>query len=190
MKLLNQLPAVSQRLMLVFIAISTLLAGCASNKPQIEVNEEQNFAAIQTFHVQGPLNTVNPTIENHLASSITSILIKKGLTPADKKVADMEVGFFPATARKENGKSVSFGLGTGVFGRHSGISLGSIFSVPVGDQVSQYQTLQIDMVKDGTFVYSAVGSAELDANDSITIQRELTNLVNELLAPYPNKADK
>ncbi|QJR82887.1 DUF4136 domain-containing protein [Alteromonas pelagimontana] len=177
--------------LLLFVAFLScgLVVGCASNKPQIEISDDHNFSAINTFYVRPPLNSVNATIENHMMSSITSILQSKGLQAASKENADVEVSFFPSTASKEDGKSVSFGLGTGVFGRSTGISLGSIFSVPVGEQVSQYQNLQIDIIEDGAFIYSAVGSAELDANDSITIQKELTSLVRELLQPYPAKVE-
>ena len=58
------------------------LAGCASNKPQIKMREETNFAALKTFYVQPPLNSVNPTLEQHMASTITSVLQGKGLTAA------------------------------------------------------------------------------------------------------------
>ena len=175
------------RFILVALIAALTLAGCASNKPQIKKVENFNFASVNTFFVKPPLNSVNPTIENHLAASITDTLTRKGLTPVSKEEADVEVGFFPSTALKENGKSVSIGLGTGVFGRSSGISLGSIFNIPVGEQVTQYQNLQIDIVENGNFIYSAAGSAELETHDSITIQTALTELVNELLEPYPQK---
>ena len=120
------------RLMLLLAVSFGILAGCASNKPQINMNDEQNFAAITTFYIQPPLNSHNETIENHLAGAISSVLMSRGLRPATKENADIEVGFFPSTALKEGGSSVNIGLGTGVFGRSSGISLGSIFSVPAG----------------------------------------------------------
>ena len=176
------------RLFLVSLIAAIALVGCASNKPQVKKRDEFNFASVNTFYVSPPLNSVNPTIENHLAASITDILTQKGLTSVSKEEADVEVGFFPSTAVKEDGKSVSIGLGTGVFGRSSGISLGSIFSIPVGDQVTQYQNLQIDIVKDGDFIYSAAGSAELETHDSITIQTALTDLVSALLEQYPAQA--
>ena len=162
-----------------------LLSGCASNKPQINMDEQQNFAAIKTFYVKSPLNSVNVTLENQLESAITSIMRGKGLSPVAQADADIEVAFLPTTARKQDGKSVSLGMGTGVFGRTTGISLGSIFSVPVGEQVSEYQNLQIDVIKNGSFIYSAAGSAELDASDNISVQRALSDLVRELLKPYP-----
>lgn len=172
------------------LALTTLLfviSGCASNKPEINISEEQNFADIDTFYVQPPVNVSNETIANHMQTSIGNILTSKGLRSTNQDEADVTVMFYPSTAKKEDGKSISFGLGTGTFGRSGGISLGSVFSVPVGEQVSQYQNLQIDVIKDGQFIYSAVGSTELDAKDSITIQKNLTELVTSLLAPYPAK---
>lgn len=163
-------------------------AGCASQKPQVEMLDDYNFSLLNTFYVRPPLNSVNQTIENHIASSINEILIQKGLSPVSREEADIEVAFFPSTALRDEGKSVSIGLGTGVFGRSGSISLGSIFNIPVGDQVTQYQNLQIDIVKNGEFIYSAAGSAELETHDSITIQNALTALVRELLEQYPSKA--
>ena len=177
------------RVVLVFL-FCAWLAGCASNKPQIKMREETNFATLKTFYVQPPLNSVNPTLEQHMASTITTVLQGKGLTAASEEDADIKVGFFPSSRVEEGGSSVSIGLGTGVFGRSGGISLGSIFSVPVGEQVTEYQNLQIEVVQDGEFIYSAAGSAELEASDSITVQQALTTLVETLLEPFPaNRAN-
>ena len=170
--------------MLVFL-FCALLVGCASNKPQIKMLEETNFAALKTFYVQPPLNSFNPTLEQHMASTITTVLQGKGLTVASEDEADIRVGFFPSNRVEEGGSSVSIGLGTGVVGRSGGISLGSIFSVPVGEQVTEYQNLQIEVVQDGEFIYSAAGSAELEANDSISVQQALSELVVTLLQPFP-----
>ena len=120
-----------------------------------------------------------------MASTITTVLQGKGLTVASEDEADIRVGFFPSNRVEEGGSSVSIGLGTGVFGRSGGISLGSIFSVPVGEQVTEYQNLQIEVVQDGEFIYSAAGSAELEANDSISVQQALSELVVTLLQPFP-----
>lgn len=175
--------------MLVFL-FCALLVGCASNKPQIKMLEETNFAALKTFYVQPPLNSFNPTLEQHMASTITTVLQGKGLTVASEDEADIRVGFFPSNRVEEGGSSVSIGLGTGVFGRSGGISLGSIFSVPVGEQVTEYQNLQIEVVQDGEFIYSAAGRAELESSDSITVQQALTELVEALLEPFPaNRAN-
>ncbi|MAQ01366.1 MAG: hypothetical protein CL586_04460 [Alteromonadaceae bacterium] len=175
--------------MLVFL-FCALLVGCASNKPQIKMLEETNFAALKTFYVQPPLNSFNPTLEQHMASTITTVLQGKGLTVASEDEADIRVGFFPSNRVEEGGSSVSIGLGTGVFGRSGGISLGSIFSVPVGEQVTEYQNLQIEVVQDGEFIYSAAGRAELESSDSITVQQALTELVETLLQPFPaNRAN-
>ncbi|MBU3022035.1 DUF4136 domain-containing protein [Aestuariibacter sp. A3R04] len=175
------------RKFLLLIALLIAIAGCASNKPEISISKEQNFAAIDTFYIQPPVNVSNKTIANHMMATINTILTHKGLRAASQGEADVTVVFYPSTAKKEEGKSISFGLGTGTFGRSGGISLGSVFSVPVGEQESQYQNLQIDVVKGGQFIYSAVGSTELDAKDSIAIQQNLTELVTALLAPYPAK---
>lgn len=99
----------------------------------------------------------------------------------------MTISFFPSTESKEGGTSLNIGLGTGSYGRSGGISIGGIFSIPVGEQVTQYQNLQIDMLQNTTVIYSAAGSAELEAADRITAQEALTKLVSELLEPYPVK---
>ncbi|QPG05536.1 DUF4136 domain-containing protein [Salinimonas marina] len=184
---LAKTPFHAARLLLFTFLSWGLLAGCSSNKPDVSVNEQTNFAGIDSFYVQPPLNSVNANLENHIVTAITSVLQSKGIVPADKNSADVRVGFFPATNRDSSGKSVSFGLGTSVFGSATGLSLGSIFSVPLGEQSTQYQTLQIDVVQNGEFVYSASGRTQLEAQDSIAVQRELTELVRKLLASYPAK---
>ena len=161
-----------------------LVVGCAS-KPQVSVDDSQNFSDIKTFYIQAPLNPINETLANHLSSSITERLITKGLTPASENDADVSVGYLPSTTTKEDGTTLNLGLGTGTFGRSGGISLGSIFSIPVGEQTSFQQGLQIDIVKDGKFIYSASGSVELESKDSISIQNKLDELVTSLLEQYP-----
>ena len=153
-------------LILVLLAVS-FLAGCASKGPQINIDESQNFAEINT--------------------AISRALIAKGLKPSPEEGADVLVGFLPSTASEENDTRLNLGLGTGVFGRSGGISLGSIFSVPIGERVTQYQNLQIDVVRGDTFIYSALGSVEVESTDSVTIQNKLGELVANLLEAFPAK---
>ncbi|MCW8093092.1 DUF4136 domain-containing protein [Alteromonas sp. ASW11-130] len=177
------------RLFVATVVVGGLTFGCASNTPHINMQEEHDFTTINTYYIQPPLNSSNATIERHVSSTIDTILRSKGLAAANQEEADIIVGFFPTSATKENDQSISFGLGTGVFGRSSAISLGSVFSVPVGEQVSLYQNLQIDIAQDGTYIYSAAGNAELEYKDSVSIQNKLTNLVHELLEAYPAKSE-
>ena len=165
-----------------------LLSGCAANKPDIKVDESQNFAAINTFYIQAPLNALNSTLQQHLEMVISNKLIAKGLTPASAEKADVSVSYLPSNTTQEDGSTFNLGLGTGSYGRSGGISIGSIFSIPVGEQVSIYQHLQIDIVKDGRFVYSASGHVELDSKDSISVQQKLDELVIQLLDRYPSRA--
>ena len=175
-------------LRILFIVITALLTvACASNKPQVNVDEQQNFADIETFFVKPPLNAVNQVLQNHLENKITQHLVLKGLTPATEDDADISVGYLPSTATKDDGTTLNLGLGTGSYGRSGGISLGSIFSIPVGEQVSFYQGLEIDIVKEGKFIYSASGSVELESKDSISVQAKLDELVEQLLEQYPTK---
>ena len=65
--------------------------GCrSSSKPQVNMDETQNFADIKTFYIQ-PLNPINATLANHLSSAITQRLIEKGLTPSSEEDADIAV---------------------------------------------------------------------------------------------------
>ena len=57
----------------------------------------------------------------------------------------------------------------------------------MGEQTTLQQGLQIDMVKDGKFIYSASGAVELESKDSISIQNKLDELVVKLLEQYPAK---
>lgn len=169
------------------IMTTLFLSACASNKPQINVDEEQNFTQINTFYVQAPATQINDTLKAHLETTISEVLRAKGLTSEPEENADVIVGYLPSTSSKEDGTTLSLGLGTGSYGRSGGISLGSIFNIPVGEQVSLHQTLQIDVVRNGQFIYSASGSVELEKKDSISVQQKLDELVNTLLAQYPSK---
>ena len=178
------------QLFFCLIAFGILLSGCASNGPSISVDETQDFQSINSFYVQPPLNSVNPTLENSIAETIAKVMTAKGLTEASQDEADVFIGFFPFVESKDEGTRLNIGLGSGTFGRSGGISIGSVFSIPVGEQFTEYQNLQIDITKKNTFVYSASGSTEIKANDAITVQRALKQLVESLLDNYPNTTDK
>ena len=181
-----------RKIQLIFclIAFGSLLTSCASNAPSISVDETQDFQSIDSFHVKPPLNSVNPTLENGIAETIAKVMTAKGLTEVSQDEADVLIGFFPFVESKDDGTRLNIGLGSGTFGRSGGISIGSVFSIPVGEQFTEYQNLQIDVTKENTFVYSASGSTEIKANDAITVQRALNELVKSLLDNYPNTKDK
>ncbi len=178
------------QLLFCLIAFGGLLTGCASNAPSISLNETQDFQSIDSFHVKPPLNSVNSTLENSIAETIANVMTEKGLTEVSKDEAGVFIGFFPFVESKDDGTRLNIGLGSGTFGRSGGISIGSVFSIPVGEQFTEYQNLQIDITKENTFVYSASGSTEIKSNDAITVQRALNELVESLLANYPTNKDK
>lgn len=178
------------QLFFCLIAFGGLLAGCASNAPSISVDETQDFQSINSFYVKPALNSVNPTLENSIAQTIANVMTAKGLTEVSQDEADVFIGFFPFVESKDGGSRLNIGLGSGTFGRSGGISIGSVFSIPVGEQFTEYQNLQIDVTKENTFVYSASGSTKIEANDAITVQRALDELVESLLDNYPNTKDK
>lgn len=171
---------------LSFIA-AFFLTACTTTKPQVSVDDNQNFSEIRTFYIAPPATQVNETLKAHVESTISDTLQAKGLTYAAEDVADVTVGYLPSTSSKDDGTTLSLGLGTGSYGRSGGISLGSIFNIPVGEQVSLHQTLQIDIVKDGQFIYSASGSIKLESKDSLSVQQKLDELISSLLAQYPSK---
>ena len=72
------------------ILFCVALAGCASNKPEINISESHNFAALNTFYVTPPLNAINEVIENQVANAITRTLQSKGLTPSSEEDADID----------------------------------------------------------------------------------------------------
>ena len=178
------------QLLFCLIAFGGLLTGCASNAPSISLDETQDFQSINSFYVKPPLNSVNPTLESSIAETIAKVMTAKGLTEVSQDDADVFIGFFPFVESKDNGTRLNIGLGSGIFGRSGGISIGSVFSIPVGEQFTEYQNLQIDVTKENTFVYTASGSTEIKASDAITVQRALNELVESLLDNYPNTKDK
>ncbi|MBU2979615.1 DUF4136 domain-containing protein [Alteromonas sp. C1M14] len=173
------------RCILLSLLTLFIISGCASRNPQVAIDQNQDFSQLHTFYVRPPLNSVNPQIESQLITAITGILEQKGYSSVSQDSADMQVGFQPSTSSQENGTRLNLGLGTGLFGRSGGISLGSIFSIPVGEQVTDYQALQIDVVTGNTFIYSAAGSAKLSSRDAITVQNKLNELIDQLLEDFP-----
>ena len=95
---------------LLLTACMVVVAACSSSKPQVNMDETQNFADIKTFYIQPPPNPINATLANHLSSAITQRLIEKGLTPSSEEDADIAVGYLPSTTTKEDGTTLNLGL--------------------------------------------------------------------------------
>jgi hypothetical protein len=178
-----------QRIFCFFI-LCLGLSGCAASGPTVSLDKSQDFKEIDSFFVKSPLNSVNPTLENSIAQDITSALSEKGLSSTTENLADVVVSFFPYTETKEGGAQLNIGLGTGTFGRSGAIMLGGVLSVPVGEQFSDYQNLQIEVINKSTVIYSASGSIEIESNDVIALQQALNQLVLSLLDSYPSIKDK
>jgi len=49
---------------LLLTACMVVVAACSSSKPQVNMDETQNFADIKTFYIQPPLNPINATLAN------------------------------------------------------------------------------------------------------------------------------
>lgn len=183
--------------LVIFLLFISMLSGCTSTGPDINYDNEMDFSEIHTFAITSSESTTAQALVLHVEERIAQELIAKKLLRVTQgiaeekgnnehaKGADIEVSFTVSTLTKEDGTTLSVGLGTGSYSRSGGISLGSIFSIPVGEQVSLHQTLQIDISKDNRIIYSASGSAEIDSKDSISIQQTLDKLVVSLLARFP-----
>jgi len=169
----------------VVMLLALALCACASNNKEISVDKNHNFSEIKTFYIQLPVNPINEALQNHLNYKIAQNLTAKGLELSKESDADIVVGYLPTTLTKDDGTTLNLGLGTGSYGRSGGISLGGIFSIPVGEQVSFYQVLDINIMRDGHFIYSASGSIELESKDTISVQAKLDELVDRLLLEYP-----
>lgn len=174
-----------------FLLFISTLAGCASTGPDVNYDKALDFSQLHTFTIIPSDNTTAPTLMLHVEKAIEQVLISRGLqkvvqgSSENTESSDIEVSFIASSMTKEDGTTLNVGLGTGSYSRSGSISLGSIFSIPIGDQVSLHQTLQIDITKDSQIIYSASGSVEIDSKDTISIQQKLDELVESLLASFP-----
>lgn len=166
--------------------VLALLSGCMATS-NVVVDETFDFTSLSTFKVK---NKMDKSIELPTtllyADLITERLIEKGLTP-EVATPDVEIVYAIYFGEEKDPSTLSIGLGTGNVSRSGSISIGTIFSVPVGNDVIAPLILNISVLKDGKEVWFNADRININKNDLSNYPNQQKALVEKVLAPLALK---
>jgi hypothetical protein len=168
---------------------SALLSACSS-KPYIDYDTDYNFGRATSYFIittTGNENENEPLMASRVQAAIDSELKTLGLSPAiSRQQADLAVSYSLTSEDRPNNNRVSVGMGTGSYGRSSGISVGGSVSRPVGGDTRRYIVIQIDMHPGSQerLIWRSRDALEL-RGDPARRAEDAQRMVRRLLAGFP-----
>jgi hypothetical protein len=165
---------------------SALLSACSS-KPYIDYDTDYNFGRATSYFIITSGTENEPLMAPRIQAAIDSELKALGLSPAaSRQQADLAVSYSLTSEDRPTNNRVSVGMGTGSYGRSSGISVGGSVSRPVGGDTHRYKVIQIDMHPGSQerLIWRSRDSLEL-RGDPARRAEDAQRMVRRLLAGFP-----
>lgn len=169
------------RIFLLFFILVT--AGCTTTSNLI-VDDQIDFQSLKTFSVK-PVNApVELPSQTLFLDLIAQSMVEKGLRPVSDG-GDIVVRYSLYFGEEQDPSTLSIGLGTGSASRSGSISIGSIFSVPVGNDLIAPLILNVSMTKEGKEIWFNADRVNINKNDPANYPEQQKDLVEKVLAPFP-----
>ena len=164
------------------------VTACSSSGPVVDYDTGYNFSGIQSFSVLVSDEAEAKIVDRRLEAAITQSLQSNGWLAIDDEQADnadIKVRFSHFMQEQPNNQRMTIGLGTGSYGRSGGVSVGGSVNVPVGDQVKNYQTIQIEFISDTQIVWRGSSSARVNLNNAEQVKQVQEALITDILRQFP-----
>jgi len=176
---------------LCLAASALLLAGCSSVSVSRDYDESADFSSLKTYAWQHAVQpkTGNPRIDNDLMdervrSAVDALLAQKGFVLADKENADCLVAYFVEYKQRIGGSSVSFGMGTGGYGRYGGVG----YNTSVSDYDEGHLTIDIIDPASGKNIWRGVGRrTTYEGSSPKKMTKVINTSVSRILGKFPPK---
>ncbi len=176
----------------IYLAVSALLlAGCSSVSVSRDYDDSANFSSLKTYawqHAAQP-KTGNPRIDNDLMderirSAVDAQLAAKGFLLVEKTNADCLVAYFVEYKQRIGGSSVSFGMGTGGYGRYGGVG----YNTSVSDYDEGHLTIDIIDPASGKNIWRGVGRrSTYEGSNPKKMTKVINTSVSRILGKFPPK---
>ena len=173
------------------LSLLLFLAGCSSVSVTRDYNKSFDFSTLRTYAWQygEQPETGNPRIDNDLIdervrAALDAQLSQKGFVIADKADADVLVSYFIDFKQRINGSTVSFGLGTGGYGRYGGVG----YETGISDYEEGSLTIDfINTINEKT-VWRGVGRRRsYETNNPDKVTKSINAAVADILKKFPPK---
>ena len=172
-------------------AVLVLLSGCSSISVRRDYDRTTDFSQLKTYaweHAEQP-ETGDPRIDNDLMdervrAAVNRELAAKGLVAGSKSDADFLVAYFITYKQRIGGSSVSFGIGTGSYGRYGSVG----YNTSISDYDEGHLTIDIMDSATTNTIWRGVGvrtTYETAKPDKIT--KIVNQAVSKILKKFPPK---
>ncbi|MCL1141898.1 DUF4136 domain-containing protein [Shewanella gaetbuli] len=121
-----------------------VLLGCQST-PKQDYDVGYDFSQLKSFTIVDTHDAEDPFTSDRVKLDISNALQAQGFEQKANE-GDFSVNFALKTEDKPQDSGLSIGLGTGSWGKHGGVGVGTSVGVPVGSNDEKLQTIQIDII--------------------------------------------
>ncbi|WP_394199766.1 DUF4136 domain-containing protein [Shewanella waksmanii] len=170
--------------LLICLFSLSLIAGCAS-KPKQDYDTNYDFSQLQRF-AQLPANADNDLLSGgRIEQAILETLLAKGFD-LDNNAPQFQVTYAFKVEDKPKDSGMSIGVGTGTWGSSGGVSVGTSVGVPLGNDHTKVQTIQIDMidVASNRLIWRGTDKFNFDAGGEQKAA-DTRKTVEKILAQFP-----
>lgn len=178
-----------KRTVILFGLGAVILSGCSSIRVTRDYDTSTDFSGLESYgwkHAEQP-QTDNARIDNDLIDerireAVDVQLAAKGFARTNKDKADFLVAYFVEYKQRIEGSTVSFGLGTGGYGRYGGVG----YNTGISDYEEGYLTIDIIGAKSGKTIWRGVGRrATYESNSPEKVTKIVNQAVSRILAKFP-----
>ncbi|MBT0586111.1 DUF4136 domain-containing protein [Alteromonas oceanisediminis] len=159
-----------------------VLSGCSSQKVTTDYDPDVNFSAIKSVQVVAVDGDQSPSARN-IQSMVEAGLLAAGIKVNENALDTLQI--IAQVEQRENDSAFSIGLGTGSSTRNTSIGVGTSISIPVGDDMLDYQVITLELVRGAQIIWTATDSARIKVRDGKGKQETQQKLVDRLLEHFP-----
>jgi len=179
------------RNMLLGVLFALFMAGCSSVSVTRDYDTAMDFSTLKTFAWQyadqpqtGNPRIDNDLIDNRVRAAVNTELSQKGFEQVEKESADFLVAYYIDYKQRISGNTISFGVGTGSYGRHSAVG----YDTGITDYEEGHLTIDILNPADEKNFWRGVGRRRAYETSDPEKATELVNTaVARILKKFPPK---
>ena len=171
-----------KRIALLFLAC--LITSCAQRAVLTDYDPNVNFKSIQSVIIAGQAHEDKPP-QAPVIDLVSAYLTRQNITITDESAAEARLSVTAYIEQRPNDQTMTIGVGAGNMNRNSSISVGTSVNVPIGDDLIDWQVIQIDLIQHNQVIWTASDSAKLrirDGKGRLDVQQKM---VERLLAEFP-----
>ncbi|MDM7861245.1 hypothetical protein QTP81_11630 [Alteromonas sp. ASW11-36] len=158
------------------------ITACARQAVTPDFDPNYNFSNIQQLTIIADDPEGTPS-HRHIA-----LLLEQALVAGNIKVTDdsnIKLLIDAYVEERPNDQAISIGLGTGTSTRNSSIGIGTSVQIPIGDDMVEWQVIQLDLVDNNQVIWTARDDAKLKVKDGKGRHEVQQYIIDRLLADFP-----